>query len=79
MTAVSTMRPVHLVGRLVKHEEELGELENTFSHQFSMVGGTNCTLHNNQVTQGPTSIVDARYEVCRPGALAISGATYSIP
>eukprot|EP00962_Isochrysis_galbana_P033179 scaffold11050_cov116-Isochrysis_galbana.AAC.1 len=67
---VSTMRPVHLVGRLVKHEEELGELKmkNTFSHQFSMVGGTNCTLHNdNQVTQGqgpkPKRIVDARYYV----------------
>eukprot|EP00962_Isochrysis_galbana_P038797 scaffold13821_cov132-Isochrysis_galbana.AAC.1 len=58
---VSTMRPVHLVGRLVKHEEELGELKNTFSHQFSMVGGTNCKFHNNQVTQGPTRIVDARY------------------
>jgi len=39
----------------------LGELKYTFSHQFSMVWGTNCTLHNNQVTQGPKRIVDARY------------------
>eukprot|EP00962_Isochrysis_galbana_P018246 scaffold5260_cov141-Isochrysis_galbana.AAC.3 len=54
---VSTMQPVRLVGRPVKHEQELGELKYTFSHPFSMVGGTNCTLHDNQVTQGPKRIV----------------------
>eukprot|EP00962_Isochrysis_galbana_P047593 scaffold19501_cov122-Isochrysis_galbana.AAC.1 len=71
---VSTMQPVRLVGRPVKHEQELGELKYTFSHPFSMVGGTNCTLHDNQVTQGPKRIVGVGDRVARRRTRAGAGA-----
>eukprot|EP00962_Isochrysis_galbana_P024387 scaffold7474_cov113-Isochrysis_galbana.AAC.10 len=43
-----------------------------------MVGSTNCTLHNNQVTQGPKRIVDARYHGVSSAVLVVGCSVSSV-